>query len=58
MFQCYSKEKFVQLKNQFINELRKKILEIVEEEFNKVIDKYEKRTTILLLIQNINFLYI
>ena len=39
--------KFNELKNQFIDEFIKKIQEIFKEEFNKVIDKYEKRTTIL-----------
>ena len=39
--------KFDELKTHFIDEFRKQIQEIVKEEFNKVIEKYEKRTTIL-----------
>ena len=53
--------KFDELKSQFISEFRVKIQEIVQEDFSKIADKYEQRSTILesnveMLKQHINVL--
>ena len=53
--------KFDELKDQFLNEFKQRIQEVVEEEFKKVVENYESRTTILesdvkMLQEHVNYL--